>query len=316
MIVLRYILSRLLHAVPVVLGVTLIAFLAVQLVPGDPIRIMMHGRISDEEVARIEAELGLDRPLLVQFGSFVAGAATGDLGTSIIQRAPVSELVGEKVGPSLFLLTYSALLAIAIALPLAMVSVRHENRPVDHVIRIASMVTFAMPPFWLGLLLILFFGLTLGWFPISGYGDGFLGHLRHLFLPSLSIALFLAPILIQSLRASMLEVMTLDHVETARAKGMGETRILAKHVLRNALIPVITVLAVNISWLISGAVIVEYVFSLPGLGSLLVRSVGFRDYPIIQALALVFALIVVGVNLLADLAYMIVDRRVIAGASR
>ena len=141
------------------------------------------------------------------------------------------------------------------------------------------MVTFAMPPFWIGLLLILGLGLTLKWFPIAGFGEGFLGHLHHLFLPSLTVALFLAPILVQSLRNSMLDVLTADHVEVARAKGLSEWQVLRRHVLRNALIPAITVLAVNISFLVSGAVIVEYVFSIQGLGSLLVRSVGYRDYP-------------------------------------
>jgi peptide/nickel transport system permease protein len=158
---------------------------------------------------------------------------------------------------------------------------------------------------------LVLFGLWLGWFPISGFGSTAGDRLYHLFLPSLTIALFLTPILIQSLRSSMLDVLTAEYIEVARAKGLSEWRILTKHVLRNALIPVITVLAVNISWLISGAVVVEYVFSLPGLGSLLVRSVGYRDYPLIQGLSLVFAVLVVLVNLAADLSYMVVDRRVL-----
>jgi peptide/nickel transport system permease protein len=313
MIFLRYTLERILHALPVVLGVTLVVFFAIQLVPGDPIRIMMHGRISDEEVAAIYARLGMDRPLLIQYVHYVAKAATGDLGLSIIQNAPVSSLVGEKFGPSIWLLLNSTILSVLLALPLALLSAFYRNRWADHVIRVASMIGFAMPPFWIGLLVILFFGLWLGWFPIAGFGDGLLGHAHHMFLPSLTIALFLAPILVQSLRSSMLDILATDYVEVARAKGLSEWRILIKHVLRNALIPAITVLAVNISWLVSGAVIVEYVFSLPGLGSLLVRSVGFRDYPVIQGLSLIFAIIVVVVNLLADLSYMLVDRRVLKG---
>ena len=181
----------------------------------------------------------------------------------------------------------------------------------DHGIRLAGMIGFAMPPFWVGLLLILFFGLTLRWFPISGYGDGFIEHLWHLFLPSVTIALFLAPMLVQSLRSAMLDVMTAEYIEVARAKGLSRRRIVFKHVLRNALIPLITVLAVNIGWLLSGAVVVEYVFAFPGLGSLLVRAVGFRDYPVIQGLSLVFAVIVMAINLMADLSYMAIDRRVL-----
>jgi peptide/nickel transport system permease protein len=311
MLVLSYILGRLVQMVPVVLGVVLIAFLTIQLVPGDPVRIMLHGRATEEVIAAAHARLGLDQPVPVQFARFVWNALHGDLGTSIIQQAPVTAIVLERLGASLFLLTYGAVIAVLLAVPLAILSAARHGRPIDHAIRIGGMIGFAMPPFWMGLLLMLLFGLTLGLFPISGYGRGFLGHVVHLTLPSLTIALFLAPILIQSLRGSMLEVMTADYIEVARAKGLSERRILTKHVLRNALIPTITVLAVNIGWLLSGAVIVEYVFSIPGLGSLLVRAVGFRDYPVIQGLALVFAMLVVIVNLLADLAYMLVDRRVL-----
>ena len=311
MLILNYIVGRLAQMALVILGVTLFAFLTIQLVPGDPIRIMLHGRATDEVVAAAHQRLGLDQPLPVQFARFVWNALHGDLGVSIIQKAPVTEIVGERLEASVFLLTYSALIAVVLSLPLALVAASHRDRPIDHAIRIGGMIGFAMPPFWMGLLLMLFFGLTLGLLPIAGYGKGFLGHLVHLTLPSLTIALFLAPILIQSLRAAMLDVMTADYIEVARAKGLSERRILVKHVLRNALIPTITVLAVNIGWLLSGAVIVEYVFSIPGLGTLLVRAVGFRDYPVIQGLAVVFAMLVVTVNLLADLIYILVDRRVL-----
>lgn len=311
MSILNYIVGRLLQMVPVVLGVTLLAFLTIQLVPGDPIRIMLAGRATDTVVAAARESLGLDLPLPVQFGRFLWNALQGDLGTSIIQKAPVTEIIGERLGASVFLLTYGAVIAIVLAVPLAIVAASRKGRPIDHAIRIGGMIGFAMPPFWIGLLLMLFFGLKLGLFPISGYGKGFLGHLYYLTLPSLTIALFLAPILIQSLRSAMLDAMAADYIEVARSKGLSKRRIMVKHVLRNALIPTITVLAINIGWLLSGAVIIEYVFSLPGLGSLLVRAVGFRDYPVIQGLAVVFSLLVVLVNLLADLAYILVDRRVL-----
>ena len=311
MLILSYIVGRLGQMVFVVLGVTLIAFLTIQLVPGDPIRIMLHGRATDEIVAAAHERLGLDLPLPVQFARFVWNALHGDLGVSIIQKAPVTEIVGERLEATVFLLTYGALIAVLLAVPLALIAASHRDRPVDHAIRIGGMIGFAMPPFWMGLLLMLFFGLTLGLFPISGYGKGFFGHVVHLTLPSLTIALFLAPILVQSMRSAMLDVLTADYIEVARSKGLSERRIMIKHVLRNALIPTITVLAINIGWLLSGAVIVEYVFSIPGLGSLLVRAVGFRDYPVIQGLAVVFAMLVVTVNLLADLTYILVDRRVL-----
>lgn len=309
--VVRYVISRLLHAVPVMLGVTICVFLTVHLVPGDPVRIMMHGRIGDDEVAAIYHQLGMDRHILVQYLDFVRHAMTGNLGTSIVQKAPVTDLVLEKLWPTLFLLAFSTLLSVLIALPLGLVAAFYRNRWPDHAIRLGSSIGFAMPSYWIGLLLILAFGLWLGWFPISGIGQGALGVMHHLFLPALTISLFLGPVLIQSLRSSMLDVLTSEYIEVARAKGISEWRILTKHVMRNALIPVITVLAVNISWLLSGAVIVEYVFGLPGLGSLLVRSVGYRDYPLIQGLSLIFGILVVVINLLADLSYMLVDRRVL-----
>jgi peptide/nickel transport system permease protein len=305
----RFVGLRVLQAIPVLLGITLVAFLAIHLVPGDPVRIMLQGRASDAAVAEINARLGLDQPLLVQYGRFVGRALTGDLGTSIIQRAPVSKIVTERLIPSSFLLAYATLLSVLLAVPLAVWAAARRDRFADHVIRIAGTVSFAMPSFWIGLILILGFGLTLKWFPISGFGQGFAGHVRHLFLPSLTIALFLAPLLIQSLRAAMLDAMTAEHVEVARAKGLGERRILFKYVLRAALIPVVTILAVNIGWMVSGSVIVESVFSVAGLGMLLVPAVSTRDYPVIQGLTLVFALMVIGVNLLADVACALIDRR-------
>ncbi len=315
MLVVRYVIARVLHTLPVLLGVTLFTFLAIQFVPGDPIRIMTRGHVSDAEVAAIYDRLGMNRPLAVQYGSFIAKAATGDLGESIIQHAPVAELVGEKVAPTLWLLGIGTFFSILLALPLALLSAAWPDSLFDHTVRTASMVGFAMPPFWIGLLLILGFGLQLGWVPISGYGDDVLGHVTHLILPGLTIAFFLAPILIQSLRASLLDALDADHIEVARARGVPEWRIYFKHALRNALLPTLTVLSVNISWLVSGAVVVESVFALPGLGSLLIRSVGYRDYPLIQGLALIFALIVVAVNLTADLCYGIVDRRVLRVAA-
>ena len=315
MLAARYVIARMLHTLPVLLGVTLFTFLAIQFVPGDPIRIMTHGHVSDAQVAAIYERLGMDRPLAVQYLSFIGHAATGDLGESIIQNAPVSELVGEKIAPTLWLLSVGTALSILIALPLAMLAAAWPDSAFDHVVRTASMVGFAMPPFWIGLLLILGFGLHLNWLPISGYGEGFAGHLVHMILPGLTIACFLAPILIQTLRASLLDALDADHIEVARARGVPEHRIFLKHALRNALLPTLTVLAVNISWLVSGAVVVESVFALPGLGSLLIRSVGYRDYPLIQGLALVFAVIVVAVNLAADLCYGVIDRRVLRAAA-
>jgi peptide/nickel transport system permease protein len=308
---LDYIVGRFLQMIPVIIGVSLIAFVSIHFVPGDPVEIMMHGRATPEALAAAHAKLGLDQPVLVQYWHFIVNAAQGDLGTSIIQNANVSKIVGERMLPTIYLLVTSAFLAVVIAVPLSIVAARRADQAADHVIRLAGIIGFAMPPFWIGILLMLLFGITLDWFPISGYGRDFIDRLHHLFLPSLTIAIFLAPILVQSLRTAMLDVMTAEYIEVARAKGLGPWRILVKHALRNALIPVTTILAVNIGWLLSGAVVVEYLFSFPGLGSLRVRAVGYRDYPVIQGLSLVFAVLVLAVNLLADLSYMLIDRRVL-----
>ena len=228
MIALRYAISRLLHTLPVLIGVTLFTFLAIQFVPGDPIRIMTRGHVSDAEVAAIYERLGMNRPLAVQYGSFLLNAAKGDLGESIIQHAPVADLVGEKIAPTLWLLSVGTILSVLIAFPLALLAAQKPDSAFDHAVRGVSMVGFAMPPFWVGLLLMLGFGLGLRWLPISGYGQGFFGHLQHMILPGLTIACFLAPILIQSLRASLLEALAADHIEVARARGVPEWRIFLK----------------------------------------------------------------------------------------
>lgn len=308
---LSYIIGRVLQMIPVIIGVSLIAFLAIHFVPGDPVQIMMHGRATPETLAAAHAKLGLDQPLVVQYWNFITNAAMGSLGISIIQNADVSKIIGERLVPTILLLITSAVFSVVIALPLSILAALRTDQPIDHVIRLAGVIGFAMPPFWVGILLMLFFGIYLDWFPISGYGRTFADRLYHVVLPALTIALFLAPILIQSLRAAILDVMTSEYITVARAKGLSPWRIMVKHALRNALMPVTTILAVNIGWLLSGAVVVEYLFSFPGLGSLLVRAVGQRDYPVIQGLSLIFAILVLVVNLLADLSYMLIDRRVL-----
>lgn len=307
----EYILKRLFQLIPVLLGVSLIAFFSIHLVPGDPVKIMLGQHAREENVAAAHRKLGLDRPLHIQYLDFMKNAVKGDLGHSIIQRAPVTKLIGEALKPTAFLIVYAVIITLILTFPLALLAAIKEGRWVDHTIRIATIFGFSMPAFWVGLLLMLLFGLHLAWFPIAGYGQTFSEHLHHLFLPALTISITIAPILIQSLRAAMLDVMTSDYIEVARAKGLGQSRIMVKHVLRNALIPMVTLLAINIGWLISGTVVVEYVFSIHGLGSVLVRSVGMRDYAVVQSLSLVFAIIVVLVNLGADLAYMIIDKRVV-----
>ena len=306
-----YLSSKILSILPVIFGVTLVSFFLIHLIPGDPVRIMLHGRATDEVVKQIYHELGWDKHLVRQYFDFLFNAIRGDFGKSYIQKAPVSDLIFERLSPSIFLLIYASILSIIISLPLSYLSSIKVGSYVDHLIRSFGLIGFAMPPFWIGILLILIFGLYLNIFPVGGYGVGFFEHLYFLFLPSLTIALFLSPMLTQSLRGSILDNLSSDYVEVAKSKGLTYKNIIFFHVLKNSLIPVITILAVNLSWLISGAVIIEYVFSIPGLGSLLIRAISYRDYPVIQGLCITFSAMVVIVNLLADLCYMLINPRVL-----
>ena len=301
---------RLLHTVPVIVGITLASFVLIHLVPGDPIRIMLGGKATKEHVAEVSHTLKLDRPLPVQYLTFVGDATHGDLGESIIQRRPVSGIVSERIGPSIFLLIYATLIGVVLALPLGILSALRHNRPLDHAIRLLTLVAFAMPSFWLALILIRTFSLDLGIFPVSGYGTGFVGHVRNLTLPALTIGLFLTSMLVRSLRSSLIDVFSEEYVEAARARGLSESRVVLRHSLRNALIATLTVLAVNLGFLIGGAVVIEKVFDIPGLGQLLVDSIFTRDFPVLQGLTLVFGLLVIAINLLSDLAYAVIDPRV------
>jgi peptide/nickel transport system permease protein len=305
-----YLLRRAMHALLVLLVVTLAAFLLIHAVPGDPVRITLGAHAPPEAVQRVRHQLGLDRSLLEQFGSFLAGLPRGDLGTSISLQQPVSEIIGPRIAPSIFLLVYGTIISLLVAVPLGILSALYRNRPADHSIRVVATVGLAMPSFWFALLLVEVFSLHLGWLPVSGYGSGFFGHLESLTLPAITVGIYLAPLVIRTLRSSLIETLAADFVTSARARGFRETRVVGKHALRNALIATITILAINIGYLISGSVVIENVFGIPGLGSLLVSTIQMRDFPTITALTLLFGALVTLVNLLADLSYAVVDPRV------
>jgi peptide/nickel transport system permease protein len=305
-----YILRRIVQAIPVLIGITLASFLLIHLVPGDPARIILGARATPQAIADLNHQLGLDRSLVAQYASFVGGAVHLDFGDSIKQNTAIGPLLGSRVGVTLFLLIYAVIISIVVAVPLAIVSALRRNRPADHAIRLFSMVTFAMPSFLLGLLLILFFSLKLGWLPTAGYGDTFPEHVKSLTLPAITVGLYLAPILLRTLRVGIIETLGTEFVEAARARGLSERRVVLKHVLRNSLISTVTVLGLNVGFLLSGLVIIENVFALPGMGSELVNAILARDYPMVQALTLIFGVAVVMINLLTDLLYAQLDPRV------
>lgn len=310
MSVLPYISRRIVQSILVLFAVTIIAFSLIHLVPGDPVRLMLGTRATDEAIAILRAQLGLDKPLPQQYIEFVLNAARLDFGTSLFLRTAIGPLILARAKNSAGLLIYSIVVSLLIAVPLAILAAVRRNRPADHLVRLFTTITFAMPAFWTAILLVLIFSIRLDLFPTSGLGEGVAQYILSLTLPAITIGFYLAPVLLRSLRASLIETLSAEFVEAARARGLSERRVLLKHVLRNSLIAMITVLGVNIGFLISGAVVIENVFSIPGLGSLMVTSIIARDYPVIVALTLVFGAIVIFVNLLVDLSYAILDPRI------
>lgn len=307
---LRQLGRRAAQSVIVLLGLSFVSFMLIHLVPGDPVRIALGPKAPQQQVAAVRHQLGLDQSLIRQYLDYLGNVLHGDFGYSIQAHVPVSSLVVPRIMPSLLLLTYATLISIVIALPLAIVSAVRRNRISDHGIRLLSMVTFAMPAFWLGLVLVQIFSLHWSIFPVSGYGGSAGQRLVDLTLPALTIGLYLAPLLVRTLRGSMIDVLSSDYIESARARGLSNPRVIGRHALRNASMATVTVLAVNLGFLISGTVIVEVVFSIPGLGSLIVSAVQTRDFPTVQALTLIFGTIVIAINFITDIVYVIVDPRV------
>jgi peptide/nickel transport system permease protein len=309
----QFILRRLVQMIPVLLGITLITFLLIQAIPGDPARIMLGTHARPESITALNKQLGLDKPLWQQYGIYLRNLLQLDFGDSIKFKVSVAELLRERLPITALLIGWATLLSIVISLPLGIITALRKDGPFDQFVRATLMITMVMPGFWLGIILLILFSVRFGWFPVSGYGDGFVGHLHHLFLPGLTISLGLAPFLVRALRASILEVMSADYVRTARAKGLGERAVVSLHVLRNALVPTVTLLGLSVGFLIGSTVIVENVFSLPGAGVLLVQAISARDYPLVQSTTLVFAALVIVVNLVTDLIYSFLDPRVRLG---
>ena len=306
----KYIARRLVQLVPVVFGITLILFVLLRLLPGDPASAMLGERATDEAIRRLNRQLGLDRPIYVQYFYYLRSLVTLNLGTSIKYGVPVSSLLFHRLQVSLSVVAVTLVLTIAIAVPLGIMSALKKDSLLDNLVRATFMVLMLMPSFWVGILLIILFSVRLGLFPVSGFGTTPLDHLHHLVLPGLTIALGLAPILIRALRTSILEALDADYVTTARAKGLRERVVITSHVLRNALIPAMTLLGLSIGGLMGGTVILEKVFALPGAGALLIDSISARDYPVVQAATMIFAAMVILVNLATDVLYSLLDPRV------
>ena len=307
----EYVGRRLLQMIPVVVGVTVLVFFMIHLVPGDPARTVLGNQATPARIALVRHSWGLDKPVYVQYWKFMGRVVHGNLGDSLFYGVSAGHLVLERLPVTLWLIVMSAVLSVCISVPLAVIAATKADRATDHVIRAVPLVGLGFPAFWLGIVLLLVFGLHFGRpFPVGGYGTGFFGHLRSMFLPALTVALALAPILIRSLRASLLEVLESEYVTTARSKGLSEKRVMRKHALRNAVISMVSVLGVNIGFLVGGTLVIEQVFALPGIGQLMLSSIFNRDFPVVQAVTLVFAVMVVLVYLFTDIAHALLDPRV------
>lgn len=307
---LRYIAARLLQAIPVLLGVSIITFTLMAATPGDPVRLLVGDRASPETIALIRDRYGLDEPILVQYFTYLKNLVAGDLGASLRYRVPVSQLIAQHYPVTLFLVLYTIVLTLPPVIALAIWSAKRQNGPADQVIRLLGVLGLAVPVFWLALLFARFFGVTLGWFPVSGFGETMPEHFLHLFLPALSTAIWVVPILVRTLRAALLEEMNRDYVLTGQSKGLGERQIFRTHVFPNSLLPTLNLFAVIVAYLLGGSVIVETVYAVPGMGKLMVDSILARDYFVVQGATLVFALTTILVMLAVDLLSALIDPRV------
>lgn len=309
----EYILRRLLLLIPTIIGVTLIVFLMMHFIPGDPVTNMMGEMFSKEDAARLRHELGLDQPLLWQYLKWLFFLFRGDWGRSLFTHEAVLTELLYRLPVSIELLFLSTLLSLLIALPAGIIAAIRPNSWKDYSAMIIAMAGVSLPEFFLGVLLFLLFALLLGWLPVAGYvplSDNPVEHFRHLILPTIALGLPRAALITRLMRATLLEVLKMEFVTTARAKGLGEEVVILKHAMKNALIPTITVVGLQVGFLIGGAIVVETVFAIPGIGSFGIEAIIKRDYPQVQAFVLIGASVFVVANLVVDLLYAVIDPRI------
>jgi peptide/nickel transport system permease protein len=308
-----YILQRLLAAIPVMGFVALFVFLLLRLTPGDPAAIIAGDTATPEQLEAIRTSLGLNDPLFVQFYNWIKQLLKGDFGTSILSRKPVIELISARMEPTISLALTTIVLSVVIAVPLGVIAAWKHGTLIDRFVMLLSVLGFSVPVFVIGYLMISLFSMKLDWFPVQGFrpiGDGVGDFFHRIALPTFTLTLLYIALIARITRTSMLEILGDDYVRTARAKGLPESRVLMRHALRNCSVPIITVIGIGFALIISGVVVTESVFNLPGLGRLTVDAVLARDYPVIQAVILLASLIYVVINLLIDIAYVLLDPRI------
>ncbi len=310
---LGYITRRLVATIPVMAVVAVVVFMLLRLTTGDPAAIIAGDNATSQDVASIRAKLGLDRPIAQQFVIWLGNVLRGDFGESFFFKKPVAELILGRLEPTLALSVCTIILAVLISVPLGVVAAWQRGTWIDRAVMGMSVLGFSVPVFVIGYVLIYLFAIQFAWLPVQGYqrvGEGVGGFIEHLILPSLTLAVVLVALIARITRASVLEVINADYVRTARAKGLAELPVLLRHVLRNAAVPIVTVIGLGVALLIGGVVVTESVYSIPGIGRLTVDAVLARDYPTVQAVILLFSVVYVLINLLVDLSYTLLDPRI------
>lgn len=308
-----YLIKRLIVLILTLLLVSIVIFVVMRIIPGDPAQIILGIQATPEAVAALREQLGLDRPLVAQYLSWIGALVKGDMGHSINYGVPISELVIQRLAVTGPLTLLAVLLSVAISIPMGVYASTHQNRPGDYGVMIFSQIGLAIPAFWAGLLLILLFAVRLNWFASGGFpgwSKSFSGSMKSLLLPAVALGLIRAAVLARLTRSSVLEVLREDYIQTARSKGLGEGVVIYKHAFRNAVIPVLTILGLQIGQLLAGAIIIEQVFFLPGLGRLVYLAINQRDLPVVQTVVLFIASVIVVVNFLVDLMYAFLDPRI------
>jgi len=307
---LNYVIKRVLQMIPVVLISAVLIFVMIRMIPGDPARIMVGERALPEVYEAYREKMGLNDSYFTQFMRFFKSMLTFDLGESVHYRLPVTELIARRFPVTLWLTLTSTLLTILLSLPLGYLAGMRQNKLADQGIRTFALLGLSIPSFWIALVLLMVFGVRLHWFPVSGWGETTMDHIRSLVLPSLTQAIAASAVVVRNTRNNVVDVKTQDYVDFARAKGLTRLRVSMAHIIRNALIPTVTLLSMRIAYMFGGTVIIESVFDMPGMGELLVSSVSRRDYAVVQGVVIVFVLIVLVVNLITDIIYSIIDPRI------
>lgn len=308
-----YIIRRILLFIVTVALVSFITFAVFQVLPGDPIRIMLGPEADEAQIATLEAQLGLDRPLHTQYFEWIRGLVTGDLGQSIRFSKPVSELIIDRLSVTISLAVITLIIVVIVAIPLGIFVAKRQNKLSDVVFSTVTQVGMAIPSFWLGMLLILYLGMNFKFFSVSGYtpwSESITGALGSLLLPALTIAIPQIAVKFRYVRNAILEQLRLDYVRTLRSKGIKEKLVIYKHVLRNSMIPILTIFGLITAEVVAGTIIVEQVFGLPGLGKLLITSISYRDFPLVQGIVMYITLVVVFINFIVDILYSVLDPRI------